>query len=265
MSSTGTAGSQSSDIVVVDVAAAPPEVSISASKDVGSLYGRTSGEFTVTRSGGDFAQPLVVNFAVSGSATAGVDYQPLGSSVTIPAGENSARVPVALKASSVASPLTVTSTITPNAIYKAGSSRDATVLLLDGSFNSWKELHFAGDPAAASDPTGDIDSDGRINLLEYALGSDPKNAESGAPVTTDVENGPSGAVLTLTYTIPPGSTASYTVETTSSLAGANWLSDAANVVEVSRTTNADGSVTVKASRVQPVSATTQAFIRLKVR
>ncbi len=265
MSSTGTAGSQSSDIVVVDVAAAPPEVSISASKDVGSLYGRTSGEFTVTRSGGDFAQPLVVNFAVSGTATAGVDYQPLGSSVTIPAGENSARVPVALKASSVASPLTVTSTITPNAVYKAGSSRDATVLLLDGSFNSWKELHFAGDPATASDPTGDIDSDGRINLLEYALGSDPKNAESGAPVTTDVENGPSGAVLTLTYTIPPGSTASYTVETTSSLAGANWQSDAANVVEVSRTTNADGSVTVKASRVQPVSATTQAFIRLKVR
>lgn len=264
MTSTGSGGSKSSDIVVVDVTAAPPEVSISASKELGSVYGHTSGEFTVTRSGGDFAQPLVVNFTVSGTATAGVDYQALGSSVTIPAGENSAHLPVSLKAVSAASPLTVTSTITPNAVYKAGASRDATVTLLDGSYNSWKALHFAGEPPAASAPTGDVDSDGRTNLLEYALGTDPKNADVAPPVTTGVENGPAGPRLCLTYTIPAGSTASYTVETTSSLAGGNWQSDPANVTEISRTTNADGSVTVKAARMQSVPATAQSFMRLKV-
>ncbi|MCB0640890.1 MAG: choice-of-anchor L domain-containing protein, partial [Phaeodactylibacter sp.] len=43
-----------------------------------------NGFFTFTRNGGDISQPMVINFTVGGTATPGVDYQTLPTSVTIP-------------------------------------------------------------------------------------------------------------------------------------------------------------------------------------
>lgn len=56
----------------------------------------TPGEFVFSRAEGAAATefPLVVNYIVSGSATAGVDYETLSGTVTISAGESSARVAV---------------------------------------------------------------------------------------------------------------------------------------------------------------------------
>ncbi len=80
-----------------------------------------------------------------------------------------------------------------------------------------------------------------------------------------METGPSGDTLCLTYTIPPGSSAEYIIETSSTLAPGSWQSDAAHVEEVSRTTNPDGSVTVKSRCVQPLPSAGKSFIRLMVR
>ncbi|MGA2497677.1 MAG: FG-GAP-like repeat-containing protein [Tepidisphaeraceae bacterium] len=48
--------------------------------------------FTITRGSGDLTQPLVVNFIIGGTAVAGTDYQAVPNQVTIPAGEDSAKV-----------------------------------------------------------------------------------------------------------------------------------------------------------------------------
>jgi len=66
------------------------EVDISANDEKATEAGRTTGQYTVTRSGGTFPA-LTVNFAVSGTATSESDYADIGTSVTIPAGARAPR------------------------------------------------------------------------------------------------------------------------------------------------------------------------------
>ncbi|PAW61704.1 MAG: hypothetical protein B9S37_04500 [Verrucomicrobiia bacterium Tous-C3TDCM] len=89
------------------------------------------GQFTITRAGAT-AAPLTVNFTASGSATSGVDYSSLGTSVTIPAGETSTQVPInSLNDATLESTETIILTLTANAAYSIGSPSSATVNLLD--------------------------------------------------------------------------------------------------------------------------------------
>ncbi|MDB6124432.1 MAG: hypothetical protein JWQ71_3425, partial [Pedosphaera sp.] len=62
-----------------------PLVTVSASDATASESGADTGAFTVTRSGST-AQPLVVNFTLGGTARYNVNYSPIPTSVTIPAG-----------------------------------------------------------------------------------------------------------------------------------------------------------------------------------
>ncbi|MCB9285012.1 MAG: choice-of-anchor L domain-containing protein [Lewinellaceae bacterium] len=56
--------------------------------------GCTSAFFFFQRSGGNINMPLVINFTISGTATPGVDYSTLPTSVTIPAGQTFFMLPV---------------------------------------------------------------------------------------------------------------------------------------------------------------------------
>jgi hypothetical protein len=70
-----------------------PVVAVTAAEEesVAVESGGQTLAFTVSRTGGDTAQPLTVNVRVSGTATPGADYPALASSVTIPAGQESVR------------------------------------------------------------------------------------------------------------------------------------------------------------------------------
>lgn len=258
VTSSASSGKKGSDVIVVDVTTAPPLVSVSASKESAFLQNDIGGEFTFTRSRGDHAQALVVNFTRSGTATAGVHFQSFPSTITIPVGQNSARVVVTPTATSMPTPLSVNVTVSTNAAYELGPSRAASVSLKDGSYAAWKSERFNGQPPTAGDQTADPDLDGRSNLLEYALGTDPLGSNPGQPEKVTVEDG----YLCITYDIPAGSLATYTVETSTDLAV--WHSNAANVEEVSRVRNEDGTITVKARRIALISPGDPAFIRLKV-
>ncbi|MCY2966854.1 MAG: metallophosphoesterase [Planctomycetota bacterium] len=61
--------------------------------DAFASEGDGTGTFVVSRDG-SLAQPLSVNYVVGGSASAGADYQSIGSSVTIPAGLSSISIPL---------------------------------------------------------------------------------------------------------------------------------------------------------------------------
>lgn len=58
------------------------------------LEGCGQGFIRFQRGGSDLSQPVDVNFVLSGSATPGVDYEPLAGSYTIPAGQSSILIPV---------------------------------------------------------------------------------------------------------------------------------------------------------------------------
>src|SRR5204862_2772236 len=69
-----------------------PEVSIAATTPAASEPS-TNGVFTVTRTGNTTGS-LVVNYVVTGTATAGSDYTALSGTVTIPIGQASATITV---------------------------------------------------------------------------------------------------------------------------------------------------------------------------
>lgn len=82
------------------------------------------------------------------------------------------------------------------------------------ALEQWRADKFganAGQPSAAND--ADPDGDGRSNLLEYALGTEPLTADSGAPVTL----GRSGNVLTLSFSHVADATLVYSIQASDTL------------------------------------------------
>jgi hypothetical protein len=111
----------------------PPTVSISA--DIPTAVENDSsqdGEYTISRTG-PTDSPLTVNLAASGTAVAGTNYVGLPSSITIPAGSQTAVLQVAALEDTPGGndPETVTETIQPGNNYTIGSPSSADVSILE--------------------------------------------------------------------------------------------------------------------------------------
>jgi len=128
---------------------------------------------------------------------------------------------------------------------------------VEGNFGAWRATQFDAterDDLAVAGPMADPDQDGLTNLIEYALGQDPKSATvAGTPeVATNT------SYWLFTFTRPkdrPDLT--YTVESSVDLV--NWTTvSAANVSEIGGTAT---TVTIQAR--QPLT-TANVFFRLKV-
>ena len=106
-----------------------PSVTVTASPDT-AVEGGVPGKFTFTRQG-DTSFDMGVAYDVGGTATSGTDYTPLGS-VTIPAGQASASIPVDALADNVSDPgETVSVQITMGPNYTIGSPSTSTVTILE--------------------------------------------------------------------------------------------------------------------------------------
>ena len=91
------------------------------------------GAFTVTRTGGDLSQPLLVKYGLTGTADGDIDYEALADEVTIPAGAKSAKFFVTPKADGVAEePETIILTLLTDRKYVIVPKKGAaTVTLTD--------------------------------------------------------------------------------------------------------------------------------------
>jgi glucose/arabinose dehydrogenase len=115
-----------------------PTVVVTAS-DAAAGEPANHGAFTLTRSG-NLAQPLVVNYTISGSAQAGSDYQPLTGTATIPANVSTFTIPVTVLDDTVAElDETVIITLTPSEAYNIGSNASATVTITDNDAGSGQQ------------------------------------------------------------------------------------------------------------------------------
>jgi alpha-L-fucosidase len=126
-----------------------------------------------------------------------------------------------------------------NSVGSSGSSAEANALPLDAR-QAWRKAHFgqianSGNAADAADP----DHDGRSNLLEYAMGSDPQQPDA-APSGVFGKS-PDGQHLTLTFTGIADPALTYTVEAADSPNGpwtSIWTSTgASNVADSVRVTD----------------------------
>ncbi len=109
---------------------APSVITVTVQKGTASEAGLDSGTMLIQRSGG--LASLNVQLAVSGSATPGVDYTSLPSTVAIPVGGRSVKLTVSpLVDQALESPESVIVTVAPHASYTVGVSAVGTVLIDD--------------------------------------------------------------------------------------------------------------------------------------
>lgn len=113
-----------------------PSISVVATTPISSPgYGNpTNGVFTLQREGGTTADPLTVNYTLTGTATNGANYKTLPLSVTFPANVTNVTVTVTNnESSSVALPtLTAVLTIAPNpTVYSISGSGSDTVYVIN--------------------------------------------------------------------------------------------------------------------------------------
>ncbi len=112
---------------VTSIDPAGPVVMLSALRPVAHVGGK-KGRFLFTRTG-DVSAPLTVDYAVSGTASAGSAYQALSGSVTIPAGSATAKVVVRALAGEETDGETVVAALRPGNGYLADAAATATVTL----------------------------------------------------------------------------------------------------------------------------------------
>ena len=121
---------------------------------------------------------------------------------------------------------------------------------------AWRQEHFgSGDDSGDAADTADVDADGRPNLLEYALGSDPLVVDSASP--TSVSTQPDGH-LVLTFNRIADPTLTYEVWGGADLGA--WGD--APVWSSSGTSNLAGPVDV--TDPEPLAAHPRRFLRLRV-
>jgi C1A family cysteine protease len=117
----------SNPLAVTDVVTST--ITVTANDPTATEAGPTTGQFTITRTGAT-TSALTVNYAVSGSATSGSDYNSIGTSVTIPSGSASKTITVTpINDTAVENDETVVVTLSSNTAYTVGSPNSATVTI----------------------------------------------------------------------------------------------------------------------------------------
>lgn len=152
--------------------------------------------------------------------------------------------------------VTVRASQAGNATYAAAPHVDRS-FTVSGDFNSWLQTKFtAGEllDANISGPNADPDHDGFVNLLEYALGLEPKSANTtGLP-----QVGTEGSDWAYTYTRPADRTdVAYAVECSTNLS--TWT--AAGVIH-ELVSSSGGTETWRAR--YPLASAANCYFRLKV-
>jgi hypothetical protein len=233
-----------------------PTVSIVATDPTASEFGADSGSFTVSRTGGTDVD-LTVACAISGSATNGVTYSPIPSSITIPARTNAAATAIVPIPDDFAQgDRTATLTIIAAASYNPGSNVAATITIHDKPFDNWRVQKFgaAANDSAAAD-LADWDGDGIHNLLEYTLNMEPAVADIRAlPVPRIVEDH-----LTWSY-VPSADAIDAVLVVEASTDLIEWSSADVEIITIP---NPDPPERITVRCRHPASLTDRAFLRLR--
>jgi hypothetical protein len=163
-------------------------------------------------------------------------------------------------------------TVANGKVYAGAQYAVAVYGLLDPSLN-WKTFHFGNNAsnAAISGDLVDPDGDGVLNLLEYALGSDPNTANPGATLSAVVTGGHfkvsfnrNASATDLTYEMESSTDLMTWIPATTYTSAAGWVSSG-----VASTTEGPPSAlppdqTVKATIDMGVPSASALFLRLKV-
>ncbi len=179
-----------------------PVVTVSASAASASEPA-TNGEFTFTRAG-DAGEALTVNFMVSGTATSGADYQPIGTSVNFAAGQTSTKKIVTILDDNVLENIeSVVLTLTSGTGYTLGSINSAAVYISDNDTIVTVSATAANAAEPASNGTFTFTRTGNTSLaltVDFTVGGTATIGSDYQSLGTSVtiEPGQTTAIKTLT-------------------------------------------------------------------
>jgi hypothetical protein len=240
-----------------------PIVSLWATDAKAARFGLQPGSFTISRTGATNTA-LTVNLSISGTAVSGVDYQPIATTINLPAGVTSTNILVTPHAG--ATPVgnkTVIINVVASAVYSTGTLAGATITISDTPINSWRLQYFgikAFNPGVAGDDA-DPANDGVPNVIKYALGLNPTNAIIGPPYYSGIDT---NGYFAISYTRPdpPPPDITYGVSASNDLV--SWCSNNACVFTRSIAVNTNSTATVTVEGNTPVQSPGKEFLRLNV-
>lgn len=234
---------------------AGPQVSIAATDAAASEANvSNTGLFTVTRTG-NLTDSLTVQLGTSGTATNGVDYSTIGTTVVIPALASTATVGLTAIADSLAEgDETAILSINADAAYNIATPFTATTTITDKAVDAWRFFYFGGNPPLSGDEE-DYDFDGFKNLLEYAFGMNPTIAGVVGQPTSAREEDSGTSYLYLIYAKDTTKT-DITYQAESSIALSGW----SNISDTLQSTA--GNIQTRKARI-PLNGA-QKFLRLRV-
>jgi hypothetical protein len=162
----------------------PPLVTVAALN--ASVKGGTSGKFRVSRIAGDQTIRVPVSFKPIGTARPGADYAQLDTVAILPAGSSYVDVTVSSLIPAGGASKALTLSIDPQFHYTTPENPTAATMTLTAATPTYAEWA-ATNGMGATTKTADDDGDGFSNLLEYALGANPKSAADIAQTTAIAE------------------------------------------------------------------------------
>ncbi len=167
-----------------------PAATVAATSPVAREFNTQAGVITLTRTG-DTTLALYVPLTIGGTAIAGTHYLALPASVTIPAGQTTATLPVIPISDNLAQGnRTVTVSIAADFALVRAPAQSGIVTLEDMPFDTWRLDKFTGpelgNPAVSSE-TADPDGDQIANLIEYALNLLPKSPSTSPVAIIDLD------------------------------------------------------------------------------
>ena len=230
----------------------------------------TNASIGVTRKGGSLGTLTVGYSTVAGTATGGgTDFTNTSGTLTWADGDSGVKtitIPITQDALDDTPESLILNLGHPHIGGTILGERQLANVTVTTGFGSWNLSNFT--PSELADPLisgddADPDNDGIKNLVEYALGRDPKTSDSASPSSAVIQNVSGTNYLTLTFRRRiPALDLSYTVQTQATLDGQGWL---ATAVEFGLpTSNGDGTENVIYRDSIPVNSATKRFMRVKI-
>lgn len=227
-------------------------------------------ELTVTRTGGSFGA-ISVNYATV-AGTAGVaDFTPLSGTLFWANGETASKtitVPIAADGVAEGAENFIVNLGQPLIGGAILGSTQVALVDVDTAFGAWQSAYFSPleimDEAFSGD-AGDPDDDGASNLLEFALGRDPRTSEAGGGVPqATVQNLGGTNYLTVTFRRrAPALDLNYVVTVADTLTGA-WVANAVQVGGAADNGDGTETVTYRDSAAVGAGGATKRFMRVEV-
>jgi hypothetical protein len=151
----------------------PPLVTVAALD--ATVKGGKSGKFRVSRIAGDQTIRVPVSFKPIGTARPGADYSQLDTIAVLPAGVSYVDVTVNSLIPAGGASKALTLSIDPQFHYTTPENPTAATMTLTAATPTYAEWA-AANGMSGTTKSADDDGDGYSNLLEYALGANPKSA-----------------------------------------------------------------------------------------